>query len=49
MKNKCIIPLDIWILHTLVPKLKNNVQSDILNLIECVLFLLVKDEKINPK
>ena len=34
---------------TLIPKLKNNMQSNTLNFLERVLFLLTIDEKVNRK
>ena len=47
MKNKCINPLEFWVMCTLVPKPKNNKYPDILNFFEHMLFQLTIDRKDN--
>ena len=45
-KNKCPILPEFWVMYTLIPKLKNNMQTDTLNFIEHVLFSLTIDKKL---
>ena len=50
--NKKISALNFskfWVTCILIPKLKNNIQPNILNFFERVLFLLTINEKINRK